>query len=554
MGAGLYRTEPVFAAAMEECGRVIGDIEGDDLIDLMFGEHEDQEAADRRLMQTVVGQPAIFALQYALSRLWASWGVEPAAMIGHSVGELVAACLGGVLSLEDALRLTAVRGRLMQALPVGAMTAVLAEEAIVLPLLDEQISLAAVNAVEQCVASGPPASIDELERRLTAGGIRFRRLGTDRAFHSPMMEPAIDPLRDHVDHIARGDLRIPMVSTVTGTWTTTAEIADPAYWGTHARRTVRFAEAVGMLLRERPDMVLLEIGPGSTLASLTRQHPDLSPDGVIISTLPDRGRESDDAVHARRAVADAWTAGVDIDWPAVNGGSGRRIPLPTYPFARDRYWIDYRPPVDASAPGDLHRPDAPPALEAVATAPGRTNGPPALSRQESIAARLTSILSDLSGLDAAAVDPGATFTDLGFDSLFLTQANAQFRKEYGVRVTLGQLLGETSSVGALATFIDSELGPELAPPDESLADEEDAGPRPEVGPFEHLRAVPVSPGNGRRSAADRIGSLIQEQLRIMEEQLNLMESELTEAKRAITAPTGHDADRAPDDPTLRSAG
>ena len=431
-----------------------------DLLGLLTSEAADP-AIHQRLLRTAVGQPAILTIQYALARLWASWGVEPTAMVGHSVGELAAACLGGVFSLEDALRLAVDRGQLMQALPVGAMTAVLAEEAVVLPLLDADTSLAAVNAPEQCVASGPPASIDELERELQLGGIPFRRLPTERAFHSPMMDAVVTPLRDLVARTAHGDLQIPMVSTVTGSWASSAEVGDPAYWASHARRTVRFAAAVGVLLAERPGMTLIEVGPGSTLASLVQQQPGWSPGSVVVSSLPHRGDGERDGVHIRQSVARAWAAGASVDLVAVHGGRRRRIPLPTYPFARERYWIEGTAGVGRRAPtSDPQRPAA--SEPATATlAPTEVLQPaapsPAGDRSDRIAARVTSILTDLSGLDASALDPAATFTELGFDSLFLTQANSQFRKQFGVRVTLGQLLTQMSTVEKLTAYIDAEL-------------------------------------------------------------------------------------------------
>ena len=200
MGAGLYRSEPVFAEAMQACALILGGIDGHDLIDLLYGEHEDTAAADQRLLRTAVGQPAIFALQYALARLWASWGVEPAAMVGHSVGELAAACIGGVFTLEDALRLAAARGRLMQDLPIGAMTAVLARRG---------------GCRRHCWmrrrrsprSTHPSSAWPRVRRhrstrwsagspRLTSPSVACPPIGP---FHSPMMEPALDPLRDHVD-------------------------------------------------------------------------------------------------------------------------------------------------------------------------------------------------------------------------------------------------------------------------------------------------------------------------------------------------------------------
>lgn len=537
MGAGLYRTEPVFAAAMRECAGILGDIDGHDLVDLLYGDHADQATTQSPLLRTSIGQPAILALQYALSRLWASWGIEPAAMVGHSVGEIAAACIGGVLTLEEALRLAATRGRLMQELPVGAMTAVLAEESVVLPLLDDDTSLAAVNAPEQCVASGPPVSIEGLERRLEALGVSFRRLPTDRAFHSPMMDPAVGPLRDHVERLARGDLRIPMVSTVTGDWTSPAALADPGYWAIHARRTVRFADAVGVLLSQRPATILLEVGPGETLTSLVRQHPGASSETVVMSTLPGRSGKVADEIHARRALADVWAAGGDVDRTALTGRR-RRISLPTYPFARDRYWIEDQgaaarataggvASVATAATGTPARPTAPTApARPVAVTAG--NAPAALpSRRERIAGRISACIADLSGLDAATLDRGASFVDLGFDSLFLTQANAQFRKQFGVRTTLGQLLGETPTIDTLATRIDSELAPDDDPVPAGPASDSSSAGGPAAETAMELPTAPFPNGDGDLPP-DQIAWFITEQLRIMEQQLRLLGSHVAD--------------------------
>ena len=528
MGAALYRTEPVFAAAIDECAAIVGRIEGHDLADLLYGDQVGTAAAETQLMQTAVGQPAILALQYGLARLWDSWGVRPAVVIGHSVGELAAACLGGVLTLEQALRFAVVRGRLMQDLPTGAMTAVVADETAVMPLLDEHTAVAAVNAPEQCVASGPPPSIEQLEHRLKAAGIRFRRLPTDRAFHSPMMDPVLEALREHLDGLTRGGMSLPMVSTVTGQWVSAEEVADPGYWARHARQPVRFADAVGSLLTERPDIVLLEVGPGATLSSLVRQHPDLPVEVTIGTTLPHPGADADERIFVRRSVAEIWAAGVDVDWVAVNGARRGRVPLPTYPFARERYWIER---ADTPAPRPLdaaERRSADPATAAdVTQAATAEPGPGAGSRKQRIAAQLTAILADMSGLDPAAIDPAASFGDLGFDSLFLTQLNAQFRREFKVRITLAQMFSETPSVAALAEHLDGALDPEAGPTtvESTGARAGSLEPIALVG-AEQVRGPAASNGDSSRTPADLAEQLIKEQLRVMDQQLDVMRDQI----------------------------
>jgi non-ribosomal peptide synthase protein (TIGR01720 family) len=488
MGASLYRTEPVFEAAMETCANLVGDIEGYDLVELLYGSHANRNAATNVLMQTAVGQPAIFALQYALSRLWASWGIEPAVMVGHSVGELAAACVGGLFTLEDALRLTTARGRLIGNLPTGAMTAILAEEESILPLLDDELSLAAVNAPTQCVASGAPEAVDRLEQRLSDVGIPYRRLPIDVAGHSPMMEPVLGILREHVEHTSRHDLRVPMVSTMTGAFTSTAEIGDPAYWGQHARRTVRFADAIGVLLEQRPDIVLVEIGSGATLASLARQHPAVSPQNAVIASLPPRATDTDDRIFAYRALAEAWAAGVDVDWAAVNGNHRRRIALPTYPFARERHWIEpdaERADSEAQSTGHLQE-----SADARAEHGDRRTDP----GPQRVTAEVTSILADLSGLEASVLDPSTSFTDLGFDSLFLAQFSSQARKALGVRVPLERLLTADSSIDTLAAFVEGELA--LASAQDGARDAGGSGPAPNQASDEAI-SIPLLPNVAR---------------------------------------------------------
>ena len=339
MGAGLYGTEPVFAAAIQDCARTLGAITGDDLVDLLYGEHADPTAASERLLQTGVGQPAIFALQYALAQLWASWGIQPVAMVGHSVGEVAAACVGGLFTLEDAMRLAAIRGQLMQALPIGAMTAVMADEATVLPSLDPQTSLAAVNAPGQCVASGPPFAIAALEGRLAERDIAFRRLATDRAFHSAMMEPALDRLRSCVEGLAPSDLRIPMISTLTGDWTTTQAIGTRGVLGSPR-------EADG------PVLGCGHPAPGRpTRCRPARDRPWRDPDIAGPTAGGDVAGQRRDLLAASRLEGRRHHPCP----PLARGRLGRRrrrglgrhqrgtwppIPLPTYPFARERFWVE----------------------------------------------------------------------------------------------------------------------------------------------------------------------------------------------------------------------
>ncbi|HEY8238496.1 MAG TPA: beta-ketoacyl synthase N-terminal-like domain-containing protein, partial [Candidatus Limnocylindrales bacterium] len=533
MGAGLYQSEPVFKAALDECARILAPILGRDLLEVIYPEADKVDAAAEELGDAALAQPATFAIQYALARLWMSWGVQPSAMVGHSLGEFAAACLGGVFSLQDALRLVAERGRLMQAQLGGGMLAIMLEPEAVIPLLDAATSLAAINAPAQCVASGPEASISRLEEQLVAADVEVQRLPIALAAHSPMMDPIVAQFRELVRGTARGPLTVPIVSTVTGTWAAEDQLADPDYWATHLQQTVRFVDAANRLL-DQPDMILLEVGPGQTLASLVRQYPEAMPDRVVLSSLRHRRQQVSDEEWILRALGQVWGAGGDVDWPGVHGGRRRRVVLPTYPFDHERYWIDpigrSRGAASAPRPTRAAPPDPEPVHQEATVARTENlvaDGPePATElRKDRIIVRLASILSELSGVDPSALDPSASFADLGFDSLFLTQANAQFRKQFGVRITFRQIFEEAPSIDSLAGFIDGKLAPEAFPGPQrpvvtSPTPADAAGHRDDSGPgVRELHGVETEPAS--TTAVER---LIREQLRVMERQIELMRS------------------------------
>ncbi len=355
MAEGLYGREPVFTESLDRCAAILEPIIGTDLRAVMFPEPGDAEAAGEALGHAGIAQPATFALEYALARLWMSWGLRPAVMVGHSMGEFVAACLGGVFELEDALRVIAARGRLMQELDGGSMLAIMREAEAVAPLLDASTSLAAINAPTRCVASGPAASIDALERRLVADGVDVRRLPIGHAAHSAMMDPMVGPLQDLVQAMPRGSLGIPMISTATGEWVRDGQVADPEYWGRHARETVRFSDAVARLL-ERPGLVVIEVGPGP-VARLLRPPAArrLARPRRSSPRCATRTRTSTTHVFLLRSLGQAWAAGASVDWAAVHGAARRRVGLPTYPFERERHWIERRGGT-APRPGACRRP------------------------------------------------------------------------------------------------------------------------------------------------------------------------------------------------------
>lgn len=332
MGAALYRVEPVFRRVLDECAARLAPRLERPLLEVMFDD------AGGALDETAYTQPALFALEYALAQTWRAWGVEPTAVMGHSIGEITAACFAGALSLDDALGLVAARGRLMQQLPRdGAMAVAFGSEAAVREALARcggRIDIAAVNGPENSVVSGDEATVARVVAALAAAGIETRPLAVSHAFHSPLMEPMLDALRAEAGRVAWSPPRIPLVSNLTGRPHERAPDAD--YWCAHARGTVRFADGIAAL-RALGCELFLEVGPGAgLLAAGRRACPE-----PALAWAPSLAKAGADWPTMLEALRVLYLAGVPIDWEAVHAGAPRRrVPLPTYPFERKRYWLD----------------------------------------------------------------------------------------------------------------------------------------------------------------------------------------------------------------------
>jgi amino acid adenylation domain-containing protein len=343
MGRGLYEEEPLFREQVDYCCEILKPVLGIDIRELIYPSGAPARSDGLRLDQTLAAQPALFVIEYALAQLWISWGIRPVAMIGHSIGEYVAACVAGDMSLDAALEIVAQRARLMQALPPGAMIALAKESDYASALaIKYDLSLAAINTQSSCVLSGTSEAVRDAEEYLTAERVPFIRLATSRAFHSSMVETVVDQLVDHFRRVDLSPPKMPYISNVTGTWITASECTDPNYWGTHTRRAVRFADGVAELLRDSSP-IFLEVGPGRVLGNLVRQQQSPVTHAIIASLQADLDASSP-REGIRRAIAETWLAGARIDWPALHASRRRRrVVLPTHPFERRRYWID--PPV-----------------------------------------------------------------------------------------------------------------------------------------------------------------------------------------------------------------
>lgn len=341
MGAELYSHEAVFRAEVDRCAEILKPQLGFDLRDVLFADESRAAEASERLKQTIVTQPALFVIEYALAQQWMSWGVDPAAMMGHSIGEYVAACLAGVFELEDALALVAMRGRLMQSLPPGAMLVLgLPEDEVQALVAGTELSLAAVNAPSLCVVSGPLAVVDELERELSGRNLVSRRLHTSHAFHSAMMDSILEEFTAAVAGIDLREPQIPYLSNLSGKWITAVEAIDPQYWGRHLRECVRFNAGMVELFADR-NRVFLEVGPGRTLSTLLRHHPLKGTTRIVLSSLRHPEEQSGDAENMLTSLGRLWLSGVTVNWSRLHEGERRRrVHLPGYPFERQRFWID----------------------------------------------------------------------------------------------------------------------------------------------------------------------------------------------------------------------
>jgi acyl transferase domain-containing protein len=495
MGRGLYESESVFREHLDACVEILRPLLGLDLRALLYPEPARRAECEQQLTQTQFAQPALFCIEYALARWWMAHGVTPTATIGHSAGEYVGAVLAGVFSLEDALKVLVHRARLMQAQPPGQMLAVRLTESELQPWLTPDLALAAANAPGLHVVSGPTAAIADLTKRLEAAGIGGRLLQTSHAFHSAMMEPALEPFRRVLESVTLKPASGPFLSTRAGGWIAPDEVATVDYWVRQLRESVRFSRAV-QALQAQPGTVFLEVGPSQALTTLALQHDDPTAPVTAIPSLRHSKENLPDYASVLRAAGRLWQVGHAFDWTTFCAGQPpRRIALPTYPFERKRYWIE-PPKAEAGAtPTALEMEAAP--LDGTQETHTSHEATPA-DPQEVALNEVLDILQDLSGIDRATIVPQQAFLELGFDSLFLTQLSMAFQKKFLVKLTLRQMLDELSSPGAIAAYVAAHR-PSAAAPAKPAA-EAAAGDKlapAQAGPFGPETAAPPAPPVGQ---------------------------------------------------------
>ncbi len=448
MGRTLYEAHRVFRDAIDACAQRLGRTLGEDLRTLLFSDDPDALRPTWRM------QPATFAIEYALGRLWESFGVMPVAMLGHSIGEFAAATLAGVFSPEDAIDLVAKRGALMQSQPAGAMLGVRLSEAEVLARMPADMDLAAVNGPRSCVVAGSAEAIDAFAAILATEQVACTPLRTSHAFHSRMMEPALAPFAEAVAACTRNAPSLPIISSVTGERLSDAEAMSVDYWVNQLRSPVQYSRAVASALAIPGIRVLLEAGPRNTLSQLAKQQRL----GEGQFTLPSLADDVDaEAQSLLQAIGVLWSAGIDVVFEGLDHRQRRhRLELPTYPFERKTYWLPAVADAPAAAtaiPGENSMPAS--NLAPVASAPATTLNP-------DVIARIRAVFEDVSGMDMAGMRDDANFVEAGLDSLTLTQIALQLQKTFGSKISFRQLMGEYSSLSRLGAALGAMIAPARA--------------------------------------------------------------------------------------------
>ncbi|MEA5581858.1 MupA/Atu3671 family FMN-dependent luciferase-like monooxygenase [Nodularia harveyana UHCC-0300] len=436
MGKQLYDTQPVFRQTLDNCDQILRPYLEKPLLEILYPPTQNKAEIQSPINETAYSQPALFALEYSLYKLWQSWGIKPAAVIGHSVGEYVAACVAGVFSLEDGLKLIAQRAKLMQSLPAGgSMVAVLADETqvrqAIAPYTD--VAIAAINAPESLVISGKQASLAAIVAVLAKQGIATSSLKVSHAFHSPLVEPILDKFGDRLREITYKAPQIPLISNVTGKVYPPGKTPDIAYWQNHTRAPVRFKDGINTL-QELACEIFLELGPKSVLTNLGKRCPSENHAVWLTSLMPTQ----DDYQVMLHSLSSLYIQGVAINWAALAlDYPYPRLSLPTYPFQRQNYWIE-----------DKHIPMNPTNQNTASTH---------TQRLEEILDQLRSLLSQVLQVPPHQIDVNTPFLEMGADSIFLMEGVRNIENTFGVKIAIRQFFEELSTIAALASYIAQHL-------------------------------------------------------------------------------------------------
>jgi len=447
MAREIYRSEKVFRQIFDECADAFQKYLEADLRTVLFAADDDVNNSEQ-IKQTLITQPLMFSIGYALAGLLKTWGIKPSAMIGHSLGEYTAACVAGVFNFSDAVKIIAGRAGLMQKLPKGSMLSVKSAPEKIEEFLGSKLSIAVLNTPDSCVVSGNDGEIERLRQTLAEKKISCKMLETSHAFHSPMMNDILEPFYKQLNGIKLNPPEIPFVSNLTGTWIKDGEAVNPQYWVNHLRQSVRFSEGIKCLTHDNR-FVLVEAGPKS-LSILARMQTS----ATVFAALPAANEDVSSLRTLSELVGNLWKSGVEIDWEKYNSplSERNRVPLPTYPFQRETFWVAAASETPKEIAANVATAEIKPPQEEVKKEVSAEN------KRDAVWNIIKEIIFDLTGSQVGEIDAESTFYQLGVDSLLLIQASQEISKKLGVEISFQQMLEEYPTLNALASYL-TEVSP-----------------------------------------------------------------------------------------------
>ena len=575
MARDLYESNCFFKNQVDACIEILEQRHDLEIKDLVYPESPIVHP-ELSIENPSVALAALFTIEYSLAKLWQHWGIQPTQMIGHSMGEYTAACLAGVMSLEDALGLVAVRGRLFETLDGGGcMLSVPLTEYKLRPYLDPDHTISVINKPDNLVVSGTAQAINRLQEWLTLDGVDSSKIHIKVAAHSPQVEPILPEFKKYLETVQLHPPQIPIVSNVTGTWLTEEEATSVDYWLRHLRQTVRFADGLQTLVSDPSSLIpsrskfginypsflkkriFLEVGPGQTLSTFARAVPTLSGEWkMVLASVRHPKEQRNDLAFILKTLGTLWVNGIEVDWQAFyENENRRRIPLPTYPFEKRKFFIAPK----QVQPSNHHDFQNHGDLEVVPTnhsANEQTMTKP-LTRLPILVGEIKQSLHELSGLEPDAMDEQATFLELGFDSLFLSQAVIQFNQKFKLDLSFRMLFEDAPTIAALSEYVDGAIPADMFQPKVEVVKTVENQPLS----FENSQnANGVSNGQmqlpdltSRHSTGQNLSNLsptpaieqiIQQQLQIMQQQLAMLQGGAV-TSRAVSTSSANSSKAAP---------
>ncbi|MCP4147266.1 MAG: amino acid adenylation domain-containing protein, partial [bacterium] len=549
MGRQLYQTEPVFKGELDKCDALFLPLTGNSIVQQLYGE----DAEEDLISQALHAQPVIFAVEYALTKLWQSWGIEPSAVMGHSIGEYAAACIAGVFSLEEAVKLVAFRGKLLQTVPaIGKMSGVLMGEEKVKALLtpySQSVSIAAVNAKENVTISGETAAVDAVLKEIKAAGVFVEKLNISHPFHSVLMEPYAREMYKKTTNIVFSKPQLPFISGKTGEWAQENEICSADYWGTHIRDTVRFYDSLKTLEKDGYD-IFIEMGGSAVLTGLASQCVE-NENALFIPSLR-KGRNPRQMLLM--GLADLYRHEIPVNWEALNKDLPlKKVVLPTYTFQKKRYPVAALKQLKEEIKEEL--PEIPtrkklPETPTHHSTEEKENVQKGVKRMNKIVGELKEIISTVARLEITDIGSSANLFSLGLDSLMLVQIQRKIANTYGIDISLNQFFLELTTVEKIAGFTLKEsrvIEPEPQPEEKPVVVHKTGPPVAvtESGPPPPPRPSPI-PGPGSTSGSMVEGVLAQQiegmkqlqaqQAHVMEQQTKAMNDMVTQQLEYLNSP------------------